>query len=791
MRPEPRPEVAGPGRAAPGGLAGRRGPGGAQRGLLHEWLGLLLLAILALGIATWTRPLERLDNLIYDAAIRLRPRTPSPDIQIVAIDNRSLQALGEWPWPRRRHAELIDRLQAAGAVAIGYDVLFLEPAADRADDAALADAIARAGNVILPYLIEVPGTDGRASDVLLPTRSLATSAAGLGHASLRPDRDGVLRSVEQLTRADGTAVPHFIDALAALARGAASAPPPPADGAPLFGNRGTRIRFAPLPGGYGHASFVDVLEGRTPREYLAGRIILVGATGAGLGDRFATPVSGKTETMAGVELLANALDGARQGDVIRIAPPLAHLAFALVPVVLLMAGLLMLRPRTNLWIGALLALLLLGVTAALVVAGWWVAPANALVALTLLFPLWGWRRLDFANRYMASELEALAGEGGFLRAERDVPMGDALERQVALMHGAIEDVRNLKRFIAESLDSLPDAALVTGLDGNVLIANEAARALFAPFVGQPLEGLSVAEVLAGLAPALPGGEPEVADIVGRIGRGFLPSTEPREWQLADGRVLDVRLAFFSDETRRPLGWILRLADITRLRETERQREEALKLLTHDMRSPQASILALLGTEGRNLPADLAERLARYARQTLDLADQYVQFARAGTVTPVLQPMDLGEALVDAADDLWPQARSRAVKVDTLLPDSEAMVMGDRALLTRAIHNLLGNALKYGGSGGRVEAGLVLEEASVRLYVQDRGPGIAADELARVWEPFHRLAPAEGQPAEPGAGLGLPFVRRVVERHGGQVLAESVEGQGATFGFRLPRLASGS
>lgn len=757
-----------------------------RRGLLGEWLALLMVAVGVLALATWTEPLSRLDNLLYDAAVRLSPRRPSADIQIVAIDDRSLRALGEWPWPRRRHAELIDRLRAAGAAVIGYDVLFLEPAPDPEDDRLLAAALVRAGNVVLPYQIEVPGVDGRASDVRLPIPPLAAAAAAVGHASLRPDRDGVLRAIERLARPDGAPVPHFLDSVRALADGTARtlAPPPPS-GTRLFGSREARIRFAPSPGGFRHAAFVDVLEGRTPDAFLKGRIVLVGATGAGLGDRFATPVSGKAETMAGVELLANALDGQRAGDVIREAPYPARLAFGLVPVLVLMAGLLLLKPRANLWIGALMAVLLLAASAALVAAGWWVPPANALVALVLLFPLWGWRRLDFANRYMAAELETLAGEGGFLRAEREVPVGDPVARQVALMHGAIEDVRNLKRFIAESLDSLPDAALVTDLEGTVLIANEAARALLEPHVGGSPEGRPVAAVLGALAPAIRGGEPEVIDLAARVGRGLLPPLEPREWQLLDGRVLDVRLAFFSDDQRRPLGWILRLADITRLRETERQREEALRLLTHDMRSPQASILALLGTEGRDIPPGLAERLARYARQTLELADQYVQFARAETAAPALSPMDLADALVDAVDDLWPQARARGLRVETHLPETEALVLGDRALLTRAIHNLVGNALKYGAGGGRVDAAVEVADGRVRLSVSDRGPGVPEAELETLWEPFRRLAPAEGQPAESGAGLGLSFVKRVVERHGGRVFARSAPGKGATFGFELP------
>ncbi|MFQ3666571.1 MAG: HAMP domain-containing sensor histidine kinase, partial [Sphingomonadaceae bacterium] len=365
----------------------------------------------------------------------------------------------------------------------------------------------------------------------------------------------------------------------------------------------------------------------------------------------------------------------------------------------------------------------------------------------------------------------------------------AVERQIALMHAAIRDVRDLKRFIAESLDSLPDAALVTDLDGIVLIANEAARALVGDRLALAIEGLPIAAVL----DALHGGDPalaaEVRALTSIIAGGFLPPQQTREWSLPDGRVLDVRLAFFSDDARRPLGWIVRLADITGLRETERQREEALRLLTHDMRSPQASILALLQSEGDGLPQELRERIARYAGQTLELAEQYVQFARVGNARPAMEPLDLSEVLLDAVDDLYPLARARAISVRTTVPDEEALVKGDRALITRAVQNILGNALKYSPDGTQVDAAVKLADGQVQLAIRDEGRGISPEDLPSVFEPFRRLAPPDGLPGEPGAGLGLAFVKRVVERHGGEVFATSRPGAGSTFGFTLPRVGA--
>ncbi|MFQ3594981.1 MAG: HAMP domain-containing sensor histidine kinase, partial [Sphingomonadaceae bacterium] len=81
------------------------------------------------------------------------------------------------------------------------------------------------------------------------------------------------------------------------------------------------------------------------------------------------------------------------------------------------------------------------------------------------------------------------------------------------------------------------------------------------------------------------------------------------------------------------------------------------------------------------------------------------------------------------------------------------------------------------------------DGQVQLAIRDEGRGISPEDLPSVFEPFRRLAPPDGVPGEPGAGLGLAFVKRVVERHGGEVFATSRPGAGSTFGFTLPRVGA--
>src|SRR5688572_18765807 len=121
--------------------------------LYAEWLAVALVATLLVTALVLGRFTERLDYILYDNALAASERPPPEDIVIVAIDNRSLQAIGRWPWPRRIHAEALNRLAEARPKAVGYDVLFVEPTPD---DALLAAAVKRT-RTYLPLVIDVPG----------------------------------------------------------------------------------------------------------------------------------------------------------------------------------------------------------------------------------------------------------------------------------------------------------------------------------------------------------------------------------------------------------------------------------------------------------------------------------------------------------------------------------------------------------------------------------------------------------------------------------------------------------
>lgn len=162
---------------------------------LHlSWPGRLVLALAmaALAVAAshwhwfWTQ-----DEAVYDTYVGGWDYPPDPRLLIVAIDDASLQQLGQWPWPRATHARLLDRLTQAGAGRVALDLMLSEPdRRDAAQDAELAAAIRRNGKVVLPVLA-APSSGPRMAEELLPIPLIAANAATLGHSDIEVDADGV------------------------------------------------------------------------------------------------------------------------------------------------------------------------------------------------------------------------------------------------------------------------------------------------------------------------------------------------------------------------------------------------------------------------------------------------------------------------------------------------------------------------------------------------------------------------------------------------------------------------
>lgn len=694
------------------------------------------------------------------------------------------------------------------------DVILSEPDIRYpADDVELAQALARARNVILPVVAEAGPTG------LMMRGPLARLPAQVGHINMILDADGAARSVF-LRESDGDAPPvwHFAAAMAAF--GQASPPSPQSfrhetarrtDSTGWVGEDRLRIPYAGPPGTFARVSVIDVLSGQLGPGYFRDKYVIVGVMATGLGDVLATPVSRNGRGMSGMELIANVLQALRDGTGIVRVPELAGWFATLLPVLLAALAAWMLTPRDALIAVALLVAALIGGSVMLVGSmHLWFAPAAAVFGCLLVYPLWSWRRQEAALRFLSEELARLAREPGLLAVPARID--HSLDGRMQAVYDMTARLRDMRRFLSDGLESLPEATVICNLDGGILVANRRAVAL-APAVLQGINDLPQPAALDNLQAfdAYGGLErPGLPDIIETLfpapGAGLAywdalcdaldaaapvtSSSDSHGVELATGddRRYLLHGAPLHGEAGRPAGVIVSLIDITAVRRAERQREQTLHFLSHDMRSPQASILALIDLQSRaerTLPqAELLERIGEHAHRTLALADDFIRLAQAESQNLVFADADLTSLVLDATDELWALARTRGIELKLELDAEGVRLRVAPALLVRAIANLVSNAIKFSPPGEPVTIRLHRLGPYMAIEVADRGPGIAKDAQARLFRPFSRVhAPASNAPA--GSGLGLVFVKTVAERHGGRVMLDSAPGEGATFSIWLP------
>ncbi len=235
--------------------------------------------------------------------------------------------------------------------------------------------------------------------------------------------------------------------------------------------------------------------------------------------------------------------------------------------------------------------------------------------------------------------------------------------------------------------------------------------------------------------------------------------------------------------------LLVLVDLSDVQRVDHVRRDFISNVSHELRTPIAAIGALVETlelgdlEGDEQAAFLSrirnqvERMALLTNELLDLSR-----IESGAIHLEPESVDLASSVAEAQASL--AARLEACDVRVEGPDSAAPpVEADRSATVRIVTNLLDNALKFSPDGSVITIDVRDEDALVAVEVCDDGPGIAAQDLDRVFERFYK---AEHSRADDGAGLGLAIVKHLVQAHGGTVAARNEDGRGAAMTVRLPK-----
>ncbi|MDE3222361.1 MAG: hypothetical protein KGL79_02895 [Acidobacteriota bacterium] len=345
----------------------------------------------------------------------------------------------------------------------------------------------------------------------------------------------------------------------------------------------------------------------------------------------------------------------------------------------------------------------------------------------------------------------------------------------AVSESSAESVR-----LRRSLDSLPLGLVLCDESGAVLFRNHQAEQLMASRYGEAIAAQAVTEVLAeswhqGVAE-------RTIDIYG----------PPR-------RTLTIR-ATVIDDGRRSLGVLAVIEDVSERRRLEDIRRDFIANVSHELKTPMGALGLLAETlqfeRDPTVAQRLAERINSEAFRVNRIIEDLLDLSRIESQgSPSREPVSVVLIVADAIERIRTAAEQHGIKVHFEEPLDNPVVFGDRRQLTSAVHALLENAVVYSPRDGVVDLEITRVDASttdegdvvgpwVHVSIRDRGVGIPAKDLERIFERFYRVDPGRARETG-GTGLGLSIVRHVAQNHGGSVLVDSREGEGSTFTLELP------
>ncbi len=237
-----------------------------------------------------------------------------------------------------------------------------------------------------------------------------------------------------------------------------------------------------------------------------------------------------------------------------------------------------------------------------------------------------------------------------------------------------------------------------------------------------------------------------------------------------------------------------VGNLDELRRNDRLRRDLVANVSHDLRSPLASIQGYLETVLMKADDLSGEEQARYlgialrnANRLSSLVGELFDLSKfdAQQVQPRVEPFSVAELAQDVVAQFQPRAQEQGVALAARLSAGLPLVYADIGLIERVISNLTDNALRHTPPGGHVEVAPGREHGRVVVRISDTGCGIEEADQARIFERFFRNDEARTSTAAGGAGLGLAITKKILDLHGCSVRVESTPGEGTTFVFDLP------
>ncbi|MFH1651353.1 MAG: ATP-binding protein [Chloroflexota bacterium] len=362
-------------------------------------------------------------------------------------------------------------------------------------------------------------------------------------------------------------------------------------------------------------------------------------------------------------------------------------------------------------------------------------------------------------------------------------LAQAFRNMTGNLQEMVDTINTDRAKLASILDNMTDGIIMTDSDGNVTLANKAAERFFkfsaAAMISRPvIEVVRDHEIEELRRRCLQSREPQAAHFEASLSQRFL------------------RTFAIPGAPGQPGGVLLLFQDLTEMRTLQTMRREMVGNISHEFRTPLASLKAMVETlqsgalDDRAAAMDFLGRINGEIDRLTQMVAELTELSRIETGGVALKraPVDLNRLAGQVIADLSPQAERKGISLNQEPAADLPPVPADRDRLCQVLTNLLHNAIKFTPDGGRITVSTELAGDTAAVQVTDSGMGISPEDLPHVFERFYKADKAR---SGSGTGLGLAIARHIVEAHGGDIQAISEEGKGATFRFRLPLSAPDS
>jgi CHASE2 domain-containing sensor protein/nitrogen-specific signal transduction histidine kinase len=711
-----------------------------DRRFFGEWCGLTFLVLLVLALSVAANVFTPVGNIFFDGVQRMRMQAPNNKIIIVAIDDRSLSELGGWPLPRNLYANFLQNLADSGNYpkAVGFDILMIDPTPH---DQALAKQISR-HKTVLPAELHF---DEKRREVVVspPPLTIAKSTATISHVNVSFDEDGFIRG-SNLVEAG---IPHFSVAMSGrndLISG--------------FINHYSRFSLIRPEIGFTTISLSDALQKNYPLSIFKDAYVLVGSTAPSLGDHYPSIYAGRQKAgTPGVLFQASLLNDILQKSLISQASPQLRFCIYACGLLIILVGILLLSPSTE-FILTFSVITLMLIVSILLLLKWnyWLDPTPLVAAVLVIKPIWAWRRMNMVILFMrerAQEMRLNDIAPKKIRHDRFL-VRDAVLQYSNVLDQAILLAKNRLDSFEKIINELPEAMFVLNSDDELLLVNKRFQSLFSKEFFK--SDMSIDALLNHLGCSL-------KYLEGLL--GLSPGKNHLHLKGVDGltREYMVHRVEVNFDASNPLS-IIMFIEVTELLQFQLQRDRTLQLLSHDMRTPVASILTLcrkmqmsasLSSDGSKPLLDISS----HSRRLLSMMDDFILSIRAEESEYVLSTV-LFEALLDQAiyevRDLA-QERQMKIRVDEI--DAGIFVQVQNRLIERVLINLLVNAIRHGRSATEIVIKISLSTS------MGKQPMLRCEFINSIDQPNGSI-PAKAE--HKGFGLGTSFIDRVVMRHHGLI-----------------------